>query len=92
MRDDGICASARNIFLRTDLMNEPPNALAKAIAGASSPLPGKEKRQNLGSAFFLWLGRRFLKITFTQQEDDPIVDVDEIRQLLDEDVSEGNNE
>jgi hypothetical protein len=33
-----------------------------------------------------WLGRRFLKITFSQQEDDPIVDVDEIRELLDEEI------
>lgn len=39
-----------------------------------------------------WLGRRFLKITFSQQEDDPIVDVDEIRELLDEDIKEGGNE
>jgi hypothetical protein len=38
-----------------------------------------------------WLGRRFLKITFSQQEDDPIVDVDEIRELLDEDIKEGSN-
>jgi hypothetical protein len=39
-----------------------------------------------------WLGRRFLKITFSQQEDDPIVDVDEIRELLDEDIKEAGNE
>ena len=39
-----------------------------------------------------WLGRRFLKITFSQQEDDPIVDVDEIRELLDEDIKECDNE
>lgn len=39
-----------------------------------------------------WLGRRFLKITFSQQEDDPIVDVDEIRELLDEEIKEGDNE
>ncbi len=39
-----------------------------------------------------WLGRRFLKITFSQQEDDPIVDVDEIRELLDEEVKEGGDE
>ncbi len=39
-----------------------------------------------------WLGRRFLKITFSQQEDDPIVDVDEIRELLDECIEEGGNE
>lgn len=39
-----------------------------------------------------WLGRRFLKITFSQQEDDPIVDVDEIRELLDEDIKVGDDE
>jgi hypothetical protein len=39
-----------------------------------------------------WLGRRFLKITFSQQEDDPIVDVDEIRELLDEDIKEAGDE
>lgn len=39
-----------------------------------------------------WLGRRFLKITFSQQEDDPIIDVDEIRELLDEEIKEGDNE
>jgi len=39
-----------------------------------------------------WLGRRFLKITFSQQEDDPIVDVDEIRELLDEEIKESGNE
>ena len=32
----------------------------------------------------IWLGRRFLNITFSIQEDDPIVDVEEIRELLDE--------
>ena len=41
---------------------------------------------------FTWLGRRFLKITFSQQEDDPIVDVDEIRELLDEEIKESGNE
>jgi len=41
---------------------------------------------------YKWLGRRFLKITFSQQEDDPIVDVDEIRELLDEDIEEAGNE
>lgn len=40
----------------------------------------------------IWLGRRFLKITFSQQEDDPIVDVDEIRELLDEDIKEAGDE
>ena len=39
-----------------------------------------------------WLGRRFLNITFSMQEDDPIVDVEEIRELLDEDIKEGNDE
>ncbi len=33
-----------------------------------------------------WLGRRFLNRTFSLQEDDPSVDVDEIRQLLDENI------
>jgi hypothetical protein len=39
-----------------------------------------------------WLGRRFLNRTFSMQEDDPIVDVEEIRELLDEDIKEGNDE
>ena len=39
-----------------------------------------------------WLGRRFLKITFSQQEDDPIVDIDEIRELLDDDIKEAGDE
>ena len=39
-----------------------------------------------------WLGRRFLNRTFSIQEDDPIVDVDEIRELLDEEIREGDNE
>lgn len=40
----------------------------------------------------LWLGRRFLNRTFSIQEDDPIVDVEEIRELLDEEIKEGDNE
>ena len=40
----------------------------------------------------IWLGRRFLNRTFSMQEDDPIVDVEEIRELLDEDIKEGNDE
>ena len=34
-----------------------------------------------------WLGLEFLKITFSQQEDDPLVDIEEIRELLDEESS-----
>lgn len=41
---------------------------------------------------FLWLGRRFLNRTFSMQEDDPIVDVEEIRELLDVEIKEGDNE
>lgn len=36
-----------------------------------------------------WLGLEFLKITFSQQEDDPLVDIEEIRELLD---GESSNE
>jgi hypothetical protein len=36
-----------------------------------------------------WLGRRFLNRTFSIQEDDQIVDVEEIRELLDEETKEG---
>lgn len=43
-------------------------------------------------AYHKWLGRRFLNRTFSMQEDDPIVDVEEIRELLDEDIKEGGNE
>lgn len=39
-----------------------------------------------------WLERRFLNRTFSPQEDDPIVDVDEIRELLDDTVTEVGNE
>ena len=39
-----------------------------------------------------WLGRRFLNRTFSIQEDDPIVDVEEIRELLDEKIKEGDDE
>ena len=39
-----------------------------------------------------WLGRRFLNRTFSMQEDDPVVDVEEIRELLDEDIEEGGSE
>jgi hypothetical protein len=39
-----------------------------------------------------WLGRRFLNRTFSMQEDDPVVDVEEIRELLDEDIEEGDSE
>ena len=41
---------------------------------------------------WLWLGRRFLNRTFSMQEDDPIVDVEEIRELLDEEIKEGGSE
>jgi len=41
---------------------------------------------------FIWLGRRFLNRTFSMQEDDPVVDVEEIRKLLDEDIEEGGSE
>ena len=34
-----------------------------------------------------WLGLEFLKITFSVQEDDPLVDIEEIRELLDEESS-----
>jgi hypothetical protein len=30
-----------------------------------------------------WLGLELLKITFSQQEDDPVLDIDEINELLD---------
>ena len=40
----------------------------------------------------IWLGRRFLNRTFSMQEDDPIVDVEEIRELLDVEIKEGDNE
>ena len=39
-----------------------------------------------------WLGRRFLNRTFSMQEDDPIVDVEEIRELFDEEIKEGGSE
>ena len=39
-----------------------------------------------------WLGRRFLNRTFSIQEDDPIVDVEEIRELLDEETKEADDE
>ena len=39
-----------------------------------------------------WLGLEFLNRTFSIQEDDPIVDVEEIRELLDEEIKEGDNE
>lgn len=31
----------------------------------------------------IWLGLELLKITFSQQEDDPVLDIDEINELLD---------
>ncbi len=40
----------------------------------------------------IWLGRRFLNRTFSMQEDDPIVDVEEIRELFDEEIKEGGSE
>lgn len=54
----------------------------------------KNRREKLGKSkiCFIWLGRRFLNRTFSIQEDDPIVDVDEIRELLDEEIREGDNE
>ena len=51
-----------------------------------------EIRQDKSLAIFQWLGRRFLNRTFSMQEDDPIVDVEEIRELLDEDIKECGNE
>jgi hypothetical protein len=50
----------------------------------------QRKSTILCMVLFLWLGRQFVKITFSQQEDDPIVDIEEIRALLDE--TEGKNE
>ena len=41
---------------------------------------------------FLWLGRRFVKITFSQQDGDPIIDVEEIRNLIDDDIEEADHE
>jgi hypothetical protein len=41
---------------------------------------------------YSWLGLEFLNRTFSIQEDDPIVDVEEIRELLDEEIKEGDNE
>ena len=40
----------------------------------------------------IWLGRRFLNRTFSMQEDDQIVDVEEIRELLDEETKEADDE
>jgi hypothetical protein len=39
-----------------------------------------------------WLGRRFLNRTFSIQDDDQIVDVEEIRELLDEETKEADDE
>lgn len=39
-----------------------------------------------------WLGRRFVKITFSQQDGDPIIDVEEIRNLIDDDIEEADHE
>lgn len=41
---------------------------------------------------FTWLGRRFLNRTFSIQDDDQIVDVEEIRELLDEETKEADDE
>ena len=40
----------------------------------------------------IWLGRRFLNRTFSIQDDDQIVDVEEIRELLDEETKEADDE
>lgn len=50
------------------------------------------KRPDQSLILFRWLGRRFLNRTFSMQEDDPVVDVEEIRKLLDEDIEEGGSE
>jgi hypothetical protein len=41
---------------------------------------------------YKWLGLEFLNITFSIQEDDPLVDVEEIQNLLDEDIREADSE
>lgn len=39
--------------------------------------------QSVSWVVSIWLGKRFLNRTFSPQEDDPIVDVDEIIEILD---------
>ena len=65
-----------------------PNAV---VFGCRIPNLSQRKTRHFRRDF-LWLGRRFLNITFSMQEDDPIVDVEEIRELLDEEIKEGDNE
>lgn len=55
-------------------------------------LPDKIRDTALDSVCSSWLGRRFVKITFSQQDDDPIIDVEEIRNLIDENIEEADHE
>lgn len=48
----------------------------------SSRIQKDFQRKSLYAAY-AWLGKRFLNRTFSPQEDDPIVDVDEIIEILD---------
>ena len=57
----------------------------------SSRIQKDFQRKSLYAAY-AWLGLEFLNRTFSIQEDDPIVDVEEVRELLDEDTKEGKDE
>ena len=56
-----------------------------------SALRNTKSRSN-HDRLFVWLGRRFLNRTFSIQDDDQIVDVEEIRELLDEETKEADDE
>ena len=62
-----------------------------SLIGGSNPAHNHEIRP-ADADLISWLGRRFLNRTFSMQEDDPVVDVEEIRELLDEDIEEGDSE
>lgn len=52
----------------------------------------KHEKMSPKGLIFSWLGRRFLNRTFSIQDDDQIVDVEEIRELLDEETKEADDE
>lgn len=62
-----------------------------SLIGGSNPAHNHEIRP-ADADLISWLGRRFLNRTFSIQDDDQIVDVEEIRELLDEETKEADDE
>ena len=62
-----------------------------SLIGGSNPAHNHEIRP-ADADLISWLGLEFLKITFSIQEDDPSIEVYEIRELIDQEIKGSSND